>query len=118
MAKTKQFTVIKLNTANRLDELYNDSALTLEGLSEDSFGDFIDWVKDQGCKFKKKPEIYSVSGKIMNEYCEIRHDKYNDDLTIACIKLSDLDTSEPLIFARMEIHARWFDDVVDNNRGR
>lgn len=113
----KKFETIEVNTAEQLDELYNDSSLTLEGLSEKSYGDFVDWC-DKLVKLKKR-RIYVVSGKTLNEYCgNTGVNAYPDDLHIVCIRLDDMANFNAVVLPRFEIGGRWFDDVVDNNRRR
>lgn len=108
---------IYVENKNILDELYNDSALTMEGLAEDSIPDFIDWIKER--TELENERAYIITGKIMNEkYMLTGDNSYSDDLTIVCIKLSDMKNPNNIFTARFEIGGRWFDDVVDNNIDR
>lgn len=94
------------------ENLYNDSALTMIGLSLDSLGEYADWINQNSGGFKGEPEFWIISGERMNE--EYGTD-YPEDLHIVCVKLSDLSDLGNLIIARFSVGARWFDDVVDNN---
>ena len=52
----------------------------------------------------------------MNKEYELHlNNAYQDDLTI--VSVMDID-SLPIIIQRFTIGARWFDDIVDNNRRR
>lgn len=100
-----------------LDELYNDSALTLIGLLEEGVEDFIKWIK----KYTelKNEDVYIITGEVMNDNYGLTGDNsYPSDITIVCIKLSDMINPSTIIFPRFEIEGRWFDDIVDNNMRR
>ena len=106
---------IMVTDRDKFLELYNDSALTLEGLDENSIPDFIEWIK----KFTplKKEDVYIIKGGIMNmAYNLTGTNAYANDLTIVCVKLSDMEDAMKIVLPRFEIGGRWFDDVVDNNK--
>ena len=106
---------IMVTDRDKLLELYNDSALTLEGLAEDSIPDFVEWIK----KFTplKTEDVYIIKGGIMNmAYNLTGTNAYANDLTIVCVKLSDMEDAMKIVLPRFEIGGRWFDDVVDNNK--
>lgn len=93
------------------------SALTMEGLAEDSIPDFIDWVKQYTPM--KNERAYIVKGKTMNSvYGLTGNNAYLDDCTIVSIKLEDMENSMAVVIPRFEIGARWFDDIVMNNAAR
>ena len=93
------------------------SALTMEGLAEDSIPDFIDWVKQYTPM--KNERAYIVKGKTMNSvYGLTGNNAYLDDCTIVSIKLEDMENSMAVVIPRFEIGARWFDDIVMNNAVR
>lgn len=100
-----------------LDELYDDNALTDVGLSEDSVGEFLDWIKEHTKILNEN--VYVIKGSLMNEYYGLTDDNaYSDDLTIVAIKLKDIKEPQKLFIPRFEVGARWFNDVVDNNARR
>ncbi len=104
--------IINVSTKEEIEKL--GSALTIEGLAEDSFSDFIDWIK-QFTPLKRE-RIYKITGKLMNEIYQLSgNNKYNDDLTIASVDLKDIDDYSPLIINRFRVGARWLDDIIDNN---
>lgn len=103
-----------------LKDLYDDSALTMEGLTadEDNLNAFANWLEEHGCKMKTD-DFYVIKGSLMNKvYGLTGTNAYKDELTIVCIKLSDLSNVNNIVAARFEIGGRWFDDVVDNNLAR
>jgi hypothetical protein len=113
----KKINKIYVNNKKMLDALYNDSALTIEGLSEESINDFIEWIENY-TSFKNDKICYIIKGSIMNkEYHLTGDNRYNDNLTIVSVMLSDLKEPLTLAIPRMGI-ARWFDDIVEDNRFR
>ena len=110
--------IIRVNEKEILNSLYCDSAFTIEGLTEDSILDFVNWTKEY-TPFKAEEKVYLIKGKTMNENYQLTEDnRYPDDLTIVSIMLSDLEKPFSLVTARFEIGGRWFDDIVDNNARR
>ena len=109
---------MEIRTLTELDELRNlGSALTMEGLADESIPDFINWVKEHTPM--KNEVAYVVKGKTMNHIYELTgNNAYPDDLTIVSIKLEDMENSMAVIIPRFEIGARWFDDIVMNNAMR
>ena len=105
----------ELKTREELDGL--GSALTIEGLLEDSIPDFIDWVKEYTDMVRE--DSYIIKGRTMNRVYGLTEDNaYDDDLTIVSIKLEDMENPAAITFKRFDIGARWFDDIVWNNEMR
>lgn len=101
-----------LTTREELDSL--GSALTMEGLSETSIPDYINWVKSHTPM--KQDKAYVIKGETMNRVYKLKGDKaYPNDLTLVAIKLEDMEDSMEVAFPRFTIGARWFDDIVANN---
>ena len=97
------------------DELYNNSALTLEGLDLDSLDDYAKYL-DGICGLKDGAVFHIISGNKMNDfYCLSGKAEYPDDLHIVAIKLDDLVNPSAIVMKRFSFGGRWFDDVVDNN---
>ena len=111
---------IQVTDRKTLDELYDESAFTIEGLSADdvNLGKLAEWVKHL-TEFKRE-DFYIIEGKTMNrEYNLTGTNAYPEtDCTLVCIKLSDLEKPLALTLPRFEIGGRWFDDVVANNARR
>lgn len=100
----------------QLDEFYNHSTFTLEGLSEDSIPDLMNWLEEKTEFTSDNPIVYVTKGKLMNEVYELTGDNaYQDDASI--VSVMDIDMMK-VVLARFEIGARWFDDIVENNRFR
>ena len=111
---------IQVTDRKTLDELYKESAFTIEGLSSDdkSLGQLAEWVKHL-TEFKRE-DFYIIEGKTMNrEYNLTGTNAYPEtDCTLVCIKLTDLVKPLALTMPRFQVGGRWFDDVVDNNARR
>ena len=109
---------MEIKTLTTLEELESlGSALTMEGLAEDSIPEFIDWVKQYTPM--KSETAYIIKGKTMNDvYMLTGNNKYPDDCTIVSIKLEDMENSMAVVIPRFQIGARWFDDIVMNNAAR
>lgn len=119
MKNTKKYTTCEA-TASDLNILYSHSALTIEGLivDEANLDALYCWLVDNGCNPREDIPFYIIYGETMNSRYGLTGDNaYCDDLTIVCVDLHDLLDETP-VAARFEIGARWFDDVVDNNRRR
>ena len=120
MAKTKtdNHPVQQIFSAEDLDALYQDSALTIVGLAEKAIPDFVNWI-EQYTKLRKNCYVYKISGETMNAYCGNTGDNcYPNNLTIVSVKLSDMKDATTIIIPRFMVGGRWFDDIVDNNRRR
>ena len=106
----------KVTTKEQLDRLYNDSALTWEGLSEDSIEDAKNWILSLTGFKTDEVTAYVTKGREMNEFYGLTGDNaYPDDLTIVSFMLSDMENPEKLFIPRFEVGGRWFDDIVENN---
>ena len=105
----------ELTTLQELEDL--GSALTIEGLTEDSIKDFIGWVKQYTPMINET--AYIIKGKTMNTVYGLTGDNaYPDDVNIVSIKLEDMENSMAVVMPRFQIGARWFDDIVMNNAAR
>lgn len=101
-----------------LDKLYNQSALTWEGLSEDkeNLQDVEEWLKDNNAVKDDEINFHIIKGNVMNSaYNFTQENRYKSDLTI--VSVTGIDISK-LITKRFEVGARWFDDIIDNNMSR
>ena len=108
---------INVETKEQLDMLYDNSALTIEGLTKESIPDFIEWIKKRSEMTDET--VYIISGKMMNESYNLNgNNAYKDNLTIVSIPLNQIKNTSKFISDRFAVGARWFDDIVDNNRRR
>ena len=111
---------ITVTTREQLDALYNNSALTFEGLAPDkaNLEAVLTWVKNYTPL--KREDVYVIEGNLMNrEYNLTGDNAYPEtDCTILCIKLDDMERPMAVTLPRFAVGGRWFDDVVDNNARR
>lgn len=112
-----QFERINVKDEKTLEELYDCSALTLEGLRPDNIQEFLQFIK-KFTDFKVSPvPVYVIEGSVMNHFYGLRgNNAYRDELNIISIKLESLENFANIVVPRFQIGARWFDDIVDNNR--
>ena len=112
MEEMSKYKVVVAKNEKDLDELYNCSALTIEGLDPDSVYDFADDVVEHGGTVDK---VVMTSGKLMNQVYQLTgNNAYPDQLDIVSIVGNTL----PMVMRRFEFGGRWFDDIVDNNARR
>jgi hypothetical protein len=111
--------IINVFTKEQLDELYNESALTWEGLStsEENLNAVMEWLKDHKATIEGvEPTFHITTGRLMNKYYGLTGDNaYHNDLNI--VSVTDINPV-PIALARFEVGGRWFDDIVDNNARR
>ena len=100
-----------------LSMLYNTSAFTFEGLTTDKdsmnqlFEVFKPFIKDN----IKYLDIYIVKGSLMNRHYCLKYDPYPDNLNIVAIPTNQFKDLGKLAMFKLQVGARWFDDIVDNN---
>lgn len=109
-------TIEFVKTKEQLDALYNEGALTWEGLiaDEENLEAAYTWLKDHHALIEgKEPLFHITKGKVMNEnYGLTGTNAYPDDLTI--VSVTNIEDFQ-IAFARFRVGARWFSDIVDNN---
>lgn len=119
--ETKQeITKIKVTTKEKLDELYNCSALTFTGVTadEESLNNIADWIK-QYSNISNPLPMHIISGQVMNDnYHLTGTNAYKNDLTLISIKLEDIKDVNAIVIPRFKVEGRWFDDIVNNNASR
>ena len=97
--------IITVTEKEELEFLYDNWAMTWEGLREE---DFQLALKEAGNENSKG---YVVKGEVMNKVCHLHgNNAYPDDLTIFAIY--------PFEGLAMMFGARWMADIVDNNARR
>lgn len=97
--------ITEIKELSELKKLYDNSAMTWEGLNPD---DFEIALKTCG---KDGANGYIIKGKTMNELCSLTGlNAYPDDLNIFAIY--------PYQGLAMMYGARWMDDIIDNNADR
>lgn len=103
-----------INEKQGLELLYNQDALTIEGLTPESIPDFVEWFTENGGEYTG---VYQFNGRLMNTvYGLTDTNAYPDDLNFAAITYDKITTK--VILGRFEFGGRWFSDIVDNNARR
>lgn len=110
---------INVTTKEQLDALYNQSALTWEGMdtSEENLGAIKEWLEEHGAITDGvEPTFHITTGELMNVIYELTgSNAYADDLSI--VSVTDINQMA-IAIPRFEVGGRWFDDIVDNNARR
>ena len=110
--------IINVTTKEQLDALYNQSALTFEGLAadEENLNAVRNWLEEHGAIQHVEPDFHIIKGELMNEvYGLSKNNAYPEDLNI--ISVTDINQMA-ITIPRFEVGGRWFDDIVDNNASR
>lgn len=103
-----------------LDKLYDDSAFTFEGfmVDDENLTKLVNFLKEN-TEVILPIKIYRISGEMMNSKYGLTEDNaYPDDLNIVSLPLTNWKNLGNLPSYKIQIGARWFDDIVDNNRMR
>ena len=110
---------INVFTEEQLKALYNQSALTWEGMStdEDNLNAIKKWLDQHGAIFVGREPIFHITmGRLMNKVYGLHGDNaYPNDLTI--VSVTNINTLA-IALARFQVGGRWFDDIVNNNARR
>lgn len=110
--------IINVTTREQLNTLYNQSALTWEGLSsdEENLTAVRNWLEEHGALTHVEPDFHIISGEFMNEQYGLSGDNaYPKDCTL--VSVTDIDQMK-IVLPRFEVGGRWFDDIVGNNARR
>lgn len=101
-----------------IKKLELSSALTIEGLNIESFGEALEFI-DNECGGLKEGDIYTWNGELFNEIYNLKgRNAYTDDLTFFCVPLDLALDIQKLSVTRFQFQGRWLDDIVYNNRVR
>lgn len=113
--------MIKNYVVNQLElnNLYNQSALTWEGMNadEENLQAITDWLREHSAiGYNTMPIFHIITGELMNTvYGLIGNNAYPNDLTL--VSVTGIDQMK-IAIPRFEVGGRWFDDIVDNNARR
>ena len=110
--------IINVTTKEQLNKLYNQSALTWEGLSsdEENLNAVRNWLEEHGALTHVEPDFHIITGAFMNDAYGLSGDNaYPEDLTL--VSVTDINQMA-ITIPRFEVGGRWFDDIVDNNASR
>ena len=108
-----------VTTKKELDALYNESALTWEGLlaDDENLNAVENWLEEHNAiPDNTEPTAHIIKGELMNKVYGLKgSNAYPDDLTILSITgINQMKVAIP----RLQVGGRWFDDIVDNNTRR
>lgn len=106
----------------KIRELENDSAFTwvgLSGLKNDKEVILDEFKKADVLNDVETFEFYIWKGKLMNQIYQLTgSNAYPEDLTFVSIPLSMFKNIGKLAMLKLQLGARWLDDIVDNNARR
>ena len=111
---------IHLAEESAIRALCSQSALTWEGLDfgEESQKDLAEWLTANSLVKADKLDVYVWYGITMNSVYGLTGDnRYPNDLCFVSIPLDNFDVHK-LALKRLEVGARWLDDIVANNQRR
>lgn len=117
--EARTYEVRDVSTAEELEFLKKDWAITWVGLSTDkeSIEALLDFVKKYTPIFKR--EVWISHGDLMNKtYGLTGPNAYPDDLTIVSIPLCQIMFPDNLSEPRIACGGRWMWDIVENNLAR
>lgn len=109
---------IYTTTKEELNALYNQSALTFEGMniSDENLSEITKWLESHNATTNEKLIFYITKGRLMNKIYKLTgRNRYPDDLNI--LSITNIIQSK-IAIPRFEVGGRWFDDIVDNNAER
>ena len=107
-------------TDDDLVNLEKGSAFTFEGLTSDdkNLNDLVDFFNEK-TNIKIPMKIYHTTGEKVNTFYGLTgRNAYPNDLDIVLLPLDNWNELGDLPMIKIQIGARWFDDIVDNNRMR
>lgn len=103
--------VIKVSTKKKLEELRNASMFTWEGMNDDeeNLKKIEKIIRRYGFK-QEEMTIYIFKGELMNKAYKLTgYNKYSNDLTFVSVA----DYYDPIV--KVQLNARWLDDIIENN---
>lgn len=108
-----------LDGKDKFEFFYEDWSLTVPGVPTGEEKYVVEILNLMGGKIDEdEVEVYTYTGKDMNEYYHLTGDNaYPDDLHFVTIPLKFMDANA-IAIPRFKIGGRWFTDIVDNNARR
>lgn len=110
--------IIKCKNNSDIQNLYDKSALTWvnRSIDDNSLQEIVNWFTSNGCPLREEV-CWLTSGKQMNRFCNIKKSIfYPDNANIISIELDNITNASKILSKRMEFGARWFDDIVNQNK--
>lgn len=111
---------LKMIFGDEIKELANKSAFTWEGvdLSEENLLEIVKLLKEH-TKIKLPVNFFVFDGRTMNKTFGLTEkNAYQDDLHFLSIDLDNWSEMGNLPIFKMQVGAKWLDDIVDNNQVR
>jgi hypothetical protein len=110
---------INVFTEEQLNALYNQSALTWEGMTtdEENLNAIKEWLDQHGAITEGiEPIFHIITGRLMNKFYSLKgNNAYPNNLTI--LSVTNINHMK-IALARFGVGGRWFDDIVNNNARR
>lgn len=119
-AKDETYKLVHADS-NKISELEKGSAFTWEGMeiSDKNLKAIVDFFKKNTKGFKTPVTMYNWTGKEFNEkYGLTGSNAYSDNINFLSIPLDTWSEPGNLPIVKMQVGARWLDDIVDNNARR
>lgn len=118
----KEYTVTEILPENSemINDLTSKSAFTWEGMdaSDENLQAIVDDLKEN-TNITLPVNFYKWSGELFNDMFELTDaNAYPNDLTFLAIDLDNWSAMGNLPIYKMQVGARWLDDIVDNNKVR
>lgn len=113
----RKFEIITVTTNEQLQDLYEDNALTIEGLlpTEKNYIAFYDWILQYSAVKDNRLYFYNVSGSSINKFCGLKEGcSYPGNYNVMCVLQRNLEIPLAFCVPKVQIGARWFRDVIDN----
>lgn len=118
-SEEKDYTLTEIDT-DKIQELVSKSAFTWEGMdiSDENLKAIVTDLKEK-TPITLPVNFYTFSGKTMNDLFGLTDkNAYSDDLHFVSIDLDNWSEMGNLPMYKMEVNARWLDDIVGNNKVR
>lgn len=102
------------------DRFYKNNDFCIECAPKDPrFPQMLANILEMGYEINTPVEVYYVSCADINEYYDLAGDnRYDDNCIFVIIPLNTLKDGSDCAPAKADLHARYFNDVVDNNEYR
>lgn len=110
----------EVSSKSDMDRFYKGNDFTLEGVDcNDKSCQMISNFIGKRTEVNTPIEIYVIKGKDMNKVYDLYGDNaYQNNIHIMVIPLDTLKNRNDIVYIKQSIHARYFNDVVDNNEYR
>lgn len=103
-----------------LDRFYKNNDFCIECAPKDPrFPQMLANILELGYEINTPVEVYIISCEDINNYYDLAGDnRYDDNCIFVVVPLATLKDGSDCASAKADLHARYFNDVVDNNEYR